>query len=104
MDPTKDRPEGRRAIARASNRLLRAVDELKALEVDRRQETISTPPFHRLADDVKSKSREIFRMASDQEALADRTPTQDRTIVETDLEEPRRETLPPTQSPIAPSA
>jgi hypothetical protein len=96
MKPTEDRPEGRSAIARQSNQLLRAVDELKVLEGDRRQETISTPPFHHLVDDVKAKSREIFRMADAQEALADRTPTQDRSIDETN-----RELAPPPAPPHA---
>ena len=102
MDPAKDRPEGRLEIARASNRLLRAVDELKALEIDRRDETISTPPFHRLADDVKAKSREIFRMADDQEALADRTPTQDRSIDETNRAERLRSAILSAPPPAAP--
>ena len=102
MDRTTDRPEGRRAITRASNRLLRAVDELKVLEKDRRDETISTPPFHRLAADVKAKSREIFRMADDQEALADRIPTQDRSIEETDRAERLRSAILSAPPPAAP--
>lgn len=102
MEPTTDRPEGRRALARESNRLLRAVDELKALELDRRHETISTPPFHHLADDVKAKSREIFRMADSQEALGDRTPTQQSSIDETNRVERLASTASPQPPPPAP--
>ncbi len=102
MDPSKDSPAARREIARASNRLLQAVDELKALETDRREETISTPPFHRLADDVKAKSREIFRMADDQQVLAERTPTQDRSIDETDRDEHLPPAVLPRPGPVAP--
>lgn len=51
-----------------SDRLLRAVDELKALEREKRLEVVSSPPFHDLAREVERKAREVFRMAEQEEA------------------------------------
>jgi hypothetical protein len=67
-------------LAQRSARILDAIDDLRALEKDKRTETISTPPFHRLAEAVTKKSREIFEMAYRQEAVGDRTDTTDESI------------------------
>ncbi len=50
-----------------SDRLLRAVDELRALERERRLQEVSSPPFHALALRVEEKAREVFRLAEQEE-------------------------------------
>jgi hypothetical protein len=85
MEP-QTRPPGPRDLADRSNRLLDAVDELRGLERQKRRETISTPAFHRLADDVKAKSQEIFRMADAQELVGDMVSTQKVSIDDVDAE------------------
>ena len=42
--------------------MLEAIDDLRRLETRKRAEKISTPPFHRLAEDVTEKSRDSFAM------------------------------------------
>lgn len=86
MDLPQTRPPGTRDLADRSNRLLEAVDELRELERRKRRETISTPSFHHLADDVKAKSHEIFRMADAQELVGDMVPTQKVSIDDVDAE------------------
>ena len=76
-------------LAQRSDRILDAIDDLRALEKDKRAETISTPPFHRLAEAVTKKSREIFEMADRQEAVGDRTDTTDESIEEVEGGKPR---------------
>lgn len=70
----------RRKLADRSERLLEAVAELRALEARKRLESISTPEFHALAEDVEAKSQEIFRLATEQIDLADAIPTGTETI------------------------
>ena len=79
----------KRELAQRSDTILDAIDDLRALEKDKRAETISTPPFHRLAEAVTQKSREIFEMAYRQEAVGDRTETTDESIEEVDGGTPR---------------
>jgi hypothetical protein len=50
-----------------SNRLLRAVAELRALERERRLQEVSSPPFHALGLRVEEKAREVFRLAEQEE-------------------------------------
>jgi hypothetical protein len=78
----------KRDLAKRSERMLDAIDELKRLEHDKRAETISTPPFHRLAEAVTQKSHEIFEMAYRQEALGDATETTDVSIRDVEAERP----------------
>ncbi|HET7703766.1 MAG TPA: hypothetical protein VFK35_10220 [Candidatus Limnocylindrales bacterium] len=89
MERTQTRSAETRDLADRSNRLLDAVDELRDLEQQKRRETISTPPFHHLADDVKDKSREIFRMADAQESAGDRVATQTVSIADVDAQSDR---------------
>lgn len=51
-----------------SDRLLKAVDELRALERERRLQEVSSPPFHALARRVEQKAREVFRLAEQEDA------------------------------------
>jgi len=58
-----------------SNQILQAVEDLRSMEQEKRGEDISTPPFHELADAIKDKSREIFRIAEDQRQIGESIPT-----------------------------
>lgn len=78
----------RRDLARRSDKMLVAIDDLHRLESHKREEVISTPPFHRLAEAITRKSREIFHMAYRQESVGDATPTSDESI--RDIDEGRR--------------
>ncbi len=47
-------------------RLLRAVDELRALELQKHGARASTPTFDDLVRRVEAKAREVFQLAQDQ--------------------------------------
>lgn len=49
-----------------SDRLLRAVDELRALEREKHRQQASSQPFHELAERVDAKAREVFRIAGEE--------------------------------------
>ena len=51
-------------LARDSERLLGQVEDLHRLESQKRQEPISSPRFHELADAVVAKAREIMYRAN----------------------------------------
>ena len=55
----REQPQLRQRLGDASDDLLDAVDDLRAMERQKRKETISSPPFHRLAEAIEAKSREI---------------------------------------------
>jgi signal transduction histidine kinase len=55
-----------RALHEDSERLLRAVDELRALEREKRREKISGRSFRELAERVEAKAREVFRIAGEE--------------------------------------
>jgi hypothetical protein len=76
----------KRDLARRSDKILEAIDDLRRIEKDKRAETISTPPFHRLAEAVTQKSREIFEMAYRQEAVGDATETTNESIIDVEEE------------------
>jgi hypothetical protein len=60
--------ESARAVLRDdSDRLLEAVDELRALEREKRLQDVSSRPFHDLARQVEEKAREVFRLAEQEE-------------------------------------
>lgn len=54
------------------------------METEKRKQAISTPEFHRLAADITAKSRDVFRIASEQEAIGDETPHADVSIDDVD--------------------
>jgi hypothetical protein len=74
----------KRALANRSNRLLKALRHLQDTEKRKRDEPISTPEFHRLADDVDKTSRQIFSLARDQEQLGDASKRGEETINDID--------------------
>jgi hypothetical protein len=61
----------RSAGPRTSDRLLNAIDDLKATERLKRQEPISTPRFLELAEQVTHKANEVSREATQQERQGD---------------------------------
>ena len=63
-----------------SNELLSAVDRVRALEAQKREEPISTPRFHELADEITQEARRVFRVAHVEELEGDVMPTQETTI------------------------
>ncbi|MDQ2964629.1 MAG: hypothetical protein M3R57_02135 [Chloroflexota bacterium] len=69
-----------------SNRLLRAVDELRALEREKHLQEVSSPPFNDLARQVEEKVREVFRLAEQEEADGS-VPEHGGTIVESARDE-----------------
>jgi hypothetical protein len=70
-------------IADRSDELVERLGELKALEVEKRGEVMSSEPFHALARDISAKSRAIFEVAVDEERSGDAlSETQATTIDE----------------------
>jgi hypothetical protein len=65
-DAAVDR-RARAVLRNDSDRLLQAVEELKALEREKRLVDVSSEPFHDLARQVELKAREVFRLADQQE-------------------------------------
>ena len=79
-----DEDAARRGLTDKSNQILKAVEELHAMEEQKRTEPISSPPFHELAQDIREKSREIFRIATVQEDLGDQAERNGETIDDVD--------------------
>ena len=65
-----DRKEQLTAV---SDRLLDGLFELRRIEAKKRQQPISSPEFHALAEEVTKKSRELMSTASVQEAIGNET-------------------------------
>jgi hypothetical protein len=76
--------EQKRELAGQSNKLLDALRHLKETEERKREVPISTPAFHELANDVNATSREIFRIAREQDELGDAIPTGSDSIDDVD--------------------
>ena len=67
-------------LSRASERLLDAVDDLRATEAKKRDQKISSDEFHRLAEEVTQKSRRLMATASDEEEIGNDTDPVDDSI------------------------
>jgi small-conductance mechanosensitive channel len=50
-----------------SDRLLAEVREIQAMEREKRSQEVSTPEFHDLSDSIVDKSREVFRIAAEEQ-------------------------------------
>ena len=72
-----------------SDKLMDALDDLKLTEGRKRNEEISTPEFHDLADQVERKSKRLFHLAKGEELDGDAVATTDQTINETPRDHPR---------------
>jgi hypothetical protein len=79
-EPESDSADPKRELADESARILGAIEELREMETEKRSRPISTPGFHRLAEDITAKSREVFHIASVEERKGDESPRGDETI------------------------
>ena len=66
-----------RQVRDDSDALLEALDTLKRMEKAKREEDISTPGFHRLANEVQDQARRVFGLALEESVDGDRAPTTD---------------------------
>jgi hypothetical protein len=60
-----------RRVRDDSDELLDALDDLKRLEKLKRDETYSSPDFHRLANEVEDQARHVFRVAAEENLHGD---------------------------------
>jgi small-conductance mechanosensitive channel len=60
-----------RDLREHSDRLLSKVREIQAMERTKREEEISSPEFHALADSIVDTSREVFRLAAEQQETSE---------------------------------
>ena len=58
-----------------SDDLMEALDDMKRMEVEKRDKEISTAEFHELADAIEDRSRDVFRIAADERRIGDASPT-----------------------------
>jgi hypothetical protein len=70
----------RERLVRTSDELLHEVDVLKDLERQKRQQPISSPGFHDLAEEITEKSREVMHTSLEQEAEGDQAERGDDSI------------------------
>jgi signal transduction histidine kinase len=66
MGEEESGPATPHALHEDSERLLKAVDELRALEREKRRQKLSGRPFRELAERVEDKAREVFRIAGEE--------------------------------------
>ena len=66
-----------------SDALLQGLQEMKSMEKRKRQEEISTPRFHELADDIERQARKVYDLALGEAELDDQTETIGQSIDET---------------------
>lgn len=77
-------PDRKGQLSRASESLLRRLADLRATDERKREMPISSPEFHRLAEQVTEKSRDLMRTAGDEEAIGDETERSSETIDDVD--------------------
>jgi hypothetical protein len=86
-DPDQPRRE---RLRDDSDELMEAVTEIRELEREKRGEEMSTPRFHELAEDIADKSRQVFRLATDEQAQGDALSGEQGAAIE-DVPRPARE-------------
>jgi hypothetical protein len=64
-----------REVRRNSDALLEAVRALHDLEREKRAQEVSTPAFHAMAREITERSREVFRLAAEEERAGDEVDT-----------------------------
>jgi uncharacterized protein with von Willebrand factor type A (vWA) domain len=87
MDERARQKALRKRLSATSRKFLESIDELRDLEERKRNELISTPAFHELAEKIKEKSREVFRVTAVQESLGDELETTATTLNEVEAED-----------------
>jgi hypothetical protein len=70
-DGVETAAEPAREVRSDSDALLQAVRELHELEREKRGEQMSSPEFHEMAREITNKSRNVFRIAADEERAGD---------------------------------
>jgi hypothetical protein len=75
----------KRTLTRRSDQLMVELAHLKDTEAQKRQEAISSPRFHELADEVTASSRRIFEIAAEQDKLGDMSETGEESIDDIEL-------------------
>jgi len=65
--------EEERQLRDDSDTLMRSLTELKNLEAKKRDEQISTPRFHEMAEEVEQQARKVFEVASIESVHGERT-------------------------------
>lgn len=74
----------KRELTKRSNKLLDALRHLRETEKQKRNEPISSPKFHALADEVDKTSRQIFSIARQQDRLGEESPRGEESINDID--------------------
>jgi hypothetical protein len=62
-----------------SDSLLEAVREIRDLEQSKRGQQMSSPEFHRTAEEITDKTRRVFEIASDEEHTGNGVDSQPKT-------------------------
>jgi hypothetical protein len=68
-DGTDEKPA--REVRKDSDALLDALREIHDLEREKRAQQLSTPEFHAMARQITERSREVFRIAAEEEKAGD---------------------------------
>ena len=70
-----------REVRKDSDALLEAIRKLHDLEREKRSQELSSPEFHQMAHEITQQSREVFRLAAEEEKAGSEveSPQQDRT-------------------------
>jgi hypothetical protein len=90
MPTQRDQSRLRARLSDESRILLERIDELHELEKEKRTKPISTAAFHDLADTIKAKARDIFRITTVQERVGDRIETGTVTLNDVAAADPHR--------------
>lgn len=73
-----------RRVRSDSDEILEAMERMRELERAKRTEPISSPAFHRLADEVEASAREVWELAQRQNRDGGAAETTGATIDETE--------------------
>lgn len=72
-----------RTVRSDSDELLAAIDDMRRTEQVKREEEISTPAFHDLANAVEDKARRVWEISARENVDGDAADTTDATINDT---------------------
>jgi hypothetical protein len=73
-----------RQVRSDSDELLDALNSMKAAEVEKRGEQMSTPPFHELADEVEARAKRVWELAAQENDDGDEVETTGISVNETE--------------------
>ena len=72
----------RKKLRDASDELLAALAELRALEREKRRHDISSPEFERLANKIERKSRQVFTAATREQDIGEEISFRERGTID----------------------